>query len=250
VNGQQDASTSISSDLQQQQQQQAKLPSEGPSVSKILLEFVAVIVLLTIFGCLLTDDPGINGNAGGGGNSDNHGVGKTWIKRTGNALYYVIVTAATIGYGDEAPKSQKSRLMAVFLIPMAVAAMGHWLSVVAGYIIESQQSKFRRQRFAQELTLDDLDVMDEDGDGLVTQIEFLEFMLIAMDKCDADTIASLKEYFARLDRDGSGTLSKDDLVELAKSKLKSPRSKLQLSVYKQKLLQQATTPTRAASSDV
>lgn len=111
--------------------------------------------------------------------------------------------------------------------------MGRWLSVVAGRIIEEKQTKFRHQMATKDLTIRDLEVMDEDGDGVVTQIEFLEFMLVAMNKVDKDTLVELREHFEHLDADGTGTLTKADLFALPKRNLMSQQRKLELSWDKQ-----------------
>ena len=161
-----------------------------------------------------------------------------WSK-LGDAMYFAIITATTVGYGDLSPHSQQGRLVATVFIPLVVAAMGHWLSQVAGYIIDRRQSQFRQQMAHKELTLEDLDVMDEDGDGQVTQVEFLEFMLVAMNKVDQETLQNLRVYFRRLDADGTGTLSKEDLIASARRKLKMTKQKLELSSYKQSLLKTA-----------
>jgi Ca2+-binding EF-hand superfamily protein len=117
--------------------------------------------------------------------------------------------------------------------------MGHWLSVVASSIIASRQSSFHRRLQMQELSQSDLDIMDEDGDGNVSRAEFLEFMLVAMNKVDKEFIDDMRGHFERLDADNTGFLSRDDLIASAKRKLQNPHRKLELSHYKQQLLQQA-----------
>lgn len=118
--------------------------------------------------------------------------------------------------------------------------MGHWLSLVAGYIIDMKQSRFRKEMASKELTLEDLDIMDEDGDGEVTRVEFLEFMLVAMNKVDQETLQNLRVYFRRLDTDRTGTLSKEDLIASARRKLQMTKQKLKLSSYKHALLATAS----------
>jgi hypothetical protein len=74
-------------------------------------------------------------------------------------------------------------------------------------------------------------------DGKVAWFEFLEFMLVAMKKVDPALLDELRDYFDRLDVTNSGELSKDDLIEMARRKMKSPRRKLELHAYKQHLLE-------------
>jgi len=194
--------------------------SSSAGLKPILLEWVAVLGVLLVFAYLLMDDPGVAGKTNN--NADNNNINNS-LTRWGNAFYFVIITSTTVGYGDVAPTSPKGRLIATVFIPIAVGCMGYWLSMVANYIIDQRQSQFKRQMASKPLTLDDLDVMDEDGDGQVTRVEFMEFMLVAMNKVDAETLQSLQQQFERLDRDSSGTLSKDDLVHKAKRKFLSPR---------------------------
>jgi hypothetical protein len=117
--------------------------------------------------------------------------------------------------------------------------MGHWLSVVTSSVIARRQSSFHRRLQLQELYQSDLDIMGDDGDGHVSRAEFLEFMLIAMNRVDKEFIDEMRCHFARLDTDNTGFLSMDDLIASAKRKLQNPHHKLQLANYKEQLLQQA-----------
>ena len=151
-------------------------------------------------------------------------------------LYYLIITAATIGYGDESPHSQMGRLFAIVYIPVAVMTMGEFLRVVAHAIMERKQRAFRESlKTSASFTLRDLEVMDTNGDGKVTRAEFFEFMLIAMNKVDKDLMIGLNEQFDRLDCDGDGELELHDLVLAAKKRLHSTQRKLELAAYKHHL---------------
>ena len=156
-----------------------------------------------------------------------------------NVAYFLIITSTTTGLGDVTPVSQAGRLVTALLIPLAVAAMGRWLSITAAWITDTRQRHVRRFLEAKDLTYEDLEVMDEDGDGNVTRAEFLEFMLVAMDKVDRSLIEELRRQFANLDVDGTGILSRGDLIALARRKLQDPVRKLELARYKEQLLQQA-----------
>lgn len=160
-------------------------------------------------------------------------------------LYYLVITAATIGYGDESPRSQMGRLFAVIYIPVAVMTMGEFLRVVAHVIMERKQRAFRESlKTNASFTLRDLEVMDTNGDGKVTRAEFLEFMLIAMNKVDKDLMIGLNEQFERLDCDGDGELELNDLVLAAKKRLHSTQRKLELAAYKHHLKKVAANSTQ------
>jgi len=135
-------------------------------------------------------------------------------------------------------------MIAIVFIPLAVGTAGVWMGSVANWIIEIKSSRFRQQLGQKDLTQDDIDMMDGNGDGHVTMAEFLEFMLVAMNKVDQQLIDELKEHFCRLDCDGTGELTRDDLVEAAKKKLHSPEHKLRLAYYKKHLLSVGRTAIR------
>ena len=56
--------------------------------------------------------------------------------------------------------------------------------------------------------------MDADGDGKVSELEFIEHMLVKMGKVEESDIIQLKTKFRALDRDGSQFLDEADLVGL------------------------------------
>lgn len=128
-----------------------------------------------------------------------------------------------MGYGDLSPQTQTGRLLAILYIPVAVGVMGSFLDLVANSIIAHQRQNAENYWQHKELSLKDLRAMDRDGDGTVSKAEFLEFMLVATDQIDQETLDNLKEHFDRLDKDKSGSLDKADLINMAQSKLESER---------------------------
>lgn len=56
--------------------------------------------------------------------------------------------------------------------------------------------------------------MDADGDGQVSKLEYLSYMLVKMNKVEQDDIDRILTQFRKLDRDGSGVLDKNDLERL------------------------------------
>jgi Ca2+-binding EF-hand superfamily protein len=120
----------------------------------------------------------------------------------------------------------------------------HFLSSVAEAIMDRRFQSVRVQLASRELSAEDLEIMDTDGDGKVSRAEFLEFMLVAMNIVDKEFIDELRQHFGRLDVDGTGILSKEDLVHVARGKLQRIQRKLQLASYKQELLAKATSGRR------
>jgi hypothetical protein len=166
-----------------------------------------------------------------------------------DTIYYCVVTTTTIGYGDLTPQQQSTKLFAVLFIPLAVGAMGHFLGTVANFIMEQRIRVYHKRLWRHELTLEDLRAMSSSPDGTVTELDFLVFMLQAMKKVDCDLINKIREHFHNLDLTHSGTLVRRDLELMAKRKLRTAHSKLHLSKYKSKLLQQASSLHETRSFD-
>lgn len=129
-----------------------------------------------------------------------------------DTLYFTICTITTVGYGDLSPDDNSSRLFAVFFVPMSAFALASILSKYAAYSAERKIIKAQESVIYRGLRMTDLDIMDKDGDGDVSKLEFFEFMLLSMDKVDKDFLDRLHSQFESLDKDGDGTLSKSDLV--------------------------------------
>ena len=128
-----------------------------------------------------------------------------------SSIYFGIVTSTTVGFGDLSITGQLSRAVCIIALPLMVAVFCEVLSRIAGaylkYKMEQEEIKFLNR----QLSLQDLIHMDTDHDGEVIWAEFLEFMLLAMQKVDAEDIAQLREIFDKLDTSGDGVLTKEDL---------------------------------------
>ena len=86
-------------------------------------------------------------------------------------------------------------------------------------IISYRQKRYANFLQSKPLTMEDIKILDGDGDGNVTRAEFFQFMLVAMNQVDKSLFDGLNEHFDRLDADKSGTLNKDDLATMAKHQI-------------------------------
>ena len=165
-----------------------------------------------------------------------------------DSIYYCVVTTTTIGYGDRVPQHEGMKLFAVFFIPLSVGAMGHFLGTIANFIIEQRRKAYDKQLWKHELTMQDLYCMNETG--VVTELDFVIFMLQAMKKVDRELIQHIRHHFQVLDVTHSNTLCRDDLELMAKTKLRSVKTKLRMSAYRQSLIKSgsATPPGSALTT--
>ncbi|KAL3661355.1 hypothetical protein V7S43_013559 [Phytophthora oleae] len=124
-----------------------------------------------------------------------------------DCFYYTLITITTVGFGDFSPKSQNAKLYAIFYLPLAVVTVAHGVGSILNEL--SARSVMKTKISMKEL----LD-MDADGDGKVSKLEYLSYMLVKLNKADQDDIDGIINQFHKLDRDGSGELDRDDLERL------------------------------------
>ena len=157
-----------------------------------------------------------------------------------------------MGYGDVAPVTEQGRLLATLFIPFAVGVMGSILERMANSIIQGRAKKYEDKIMSRPLTLRLLNILDSNGNGLVTWAEFLEFTLVALNHVDKDTLQRLREKFDELDMNNSGVLTQTDAGLMAKQQIRqnisNPEKKRQLANYKQSLLEKSNKKETATSS--
>lgn len=154
-----------------------------------------------------------------------------------DTIYYTTITITTVGYGDFTP-DDATKLFCIIFIPVSVGSMGFLLGQVAITMTNRRMKKAQAKLIDRNLTLFDISKMDSDGNGRVSRLEFIEFMLVNMGKVDSSLLLDLTSQFEELDTVRSGYLDKEDLIESARTTLKyDVRTKLKLAEYKNELLE-------------
>ena len=128
-----------------------------------------------------------------------------------DSLYYSLITAGTLGFGDFSPHTKAGRLWAVAYIPLAVAVAGEVLGSIASILVERRQKEAHDRILHRELTTDYLLQLDSNGDGTVSREEFIQGMLVELKLVNVEQLKELNEQFDRLDVAKSGALDKEDL---------------------------------------
>ena len=164
------------------------------------------------------------------------GEGWDWF----DCIYFVVITTTTIGYGDYAPSHFGTRLFSVIFIPISVGCVGHMLAAFSNHIIEKRQQGFEETLFSAPLTVGYLSDVSSTGDGVVTKLDYIEFMLRAMEEVDESLLDKLHRQFEALDVSREGVLSVKDLKIMADVNLKKVQKKLELAKYKSELLSAAS----------
>ena len=129
-------------------------------------------------------------------------------------MYFLVVTATTVGYGDVAPETQSMRLFCTFFIPFIVGIMAETFGRLAGVYLAFKGEERQNQFFSRQLTFADISRMDKDKDGTVSKDEFIQFMLVALGKISQQDWDDLDALFKKLDEDGDKSLSREDVLNM------------------------------------
>jgi potassium channel subfamily K len=124
-----------------------------------------------------------------------------------DCFYYTIITITTIGFGDLSPSTTAGKIVAIFYLPLSVISVAHSIGAVMEEI-------GKRSVMKQKISMKELIAMDSDGDGQVSQMEYVCYMLVKLGKAEQEDIEEIIAQFRKLDKDGSGVLDKDDLERL------------------------------------
>eukprot|EP00620_Florenciella_sp_RCC1587_P010052 CAMPEP_0182601544 /NCGR_PEP_ID=MMETSP1324-20130603/91536_1 /TAXON_ID=236786 /ORGANISM="Florenciella sp., Strain RCC1587" /LENGTH=341 /DNA_ID=CAMNT_0024819455 /DNA_START=795 /DNA_END=1817 /DNA_ORIENTATION=- len=96
--------------------------------------------------------------------------------------------------------------------------MSTQLNKIASYVLHDIRHDKLDMVMKADLTLEALFSMDEDGDGTITEYEFIKFMLTKSELIDEGVLDNLHNQFTKLDVDGSGEITRQD-IELRDSKV-------------------------------
>ncbi|KAK9269300.1 hypothetical protein L1049_001071 [Liquidambar formosana] len=128
-----------------------------------------------------------------------------------DVLYCVCGTITTLGYGDVSFTSAFGRFFAVFWILSSSTCLSHLFLYIAQYKIESKQRSLVKWVLTWRMANVDLETADVDGDGLVSDAEFIIHKLKEMGRISQEDISLAMEEFENLDGDQSRTLSVSDI---------------------------------------
>mmetsp|Transcript_5041 Transcript_5041/g.6528 ORF Transcript_5041/g.6528 Transcript_5041/m.6528 type:complete len:334 (+) Transcript_5041:72-1073(+) len=131
-----------------------------------------------------------------------------------DGVYFSIITGTTVGYGDISPTSVGGRWLSVLFLPFAVIFVSTQLSQLANILLGKSEDSKLKALLAVDLSLEALLNMDTDGDGEISEFEFLKFMLSSAGMADEDMLDTLHKRFLEMDADGSGSLTKEDILIL------------------------------------
>lgn len=131
-----------------------------------------------------------------------------------DAIYFICISATTVGLGDIAPQSVVGRWFAVVWLLFATVGLARLVSAVADFKLQQAKLKLHQELLRAPLTVADIGRMDRDTDRRVSKVEFLSWVLVKEGKVSEPEIVEILNRFDELDVDGSGELTEEDLKPL------------------------------------
>jgi hypothetical protein len=126
-------------------------------------------------------------------------------------FYWLTITGTTIGFGDLTPQSEFSKIYSIVYIPVTVFLVGYFVENVAELYVDKRNDAAEEIFLNKALTESSLETMDADNDNKVTKVEFLTYVLKTLGKVEQSELDYILSIFEKLDKDGSGTLTKEDI---------------------------------------
>ena len=130
------------------------------------------------------------------------------------SIYYAVVTATTVGYGDLSPQLTGTRIAAIFYLPLCVTVMASLFGKVTSIYMDKKARDAECEFLNRQLTREQILKMDVNENGTVDSEEFLVFMLLAMGKVKPELVEEIYEAFNNLDKDNSGALELSDIASI------------------------------------
>jgi hypothetical protein len=128
-----------------------------------------------------------------------------------DALYMVSVSMTSIGYGDFSPATQGGRVFAIFWLLSGCVSVGYLFGSIAKVYLKKRQEDLNKAMLRKPLDPRSLRAFDTDGNGRVSEAEWVGRMLQRMRKVDAETVDMIRKHFKELDASGDGTITRCDI---------------------------------------
>merc|ERR1711865_721687 len=137
----------------------------------------------------------------------------SWV----NSFYWSVLTLTTVGYGDFVPDGTAQRVTGGLFVIFGTSIMALSVTQLMAILIASFQRDELIKYVTPPLTQEALDALDvsgswaETGDVAITRDHYVRFMLIRGGFVDPEVIEDFDDSFDRLDADGNGVLTENDL---------------------------------------
>jgi len=129
-----------------------------------------------------------------------------------DATYMSIVSVSTVGFGDISPQSDLARAVCIPWLLFGVLACGNALSTIGSFVLDEVARKKEELLLSKRVSMKEL-LECAGGDQSMDINEFMVMKLLSTGKIDDDDVENMQKQFNKLDVDGSGTITKEDLID-------------------------------------
>jgi potassium channel subfamily K len=133
-------------------------------------------------------------------------------ERVLDAFYMTCITMTSVGYGDYSPQTQGGRLFGIFWILFGTLVVVNVATDLADTFLAAKQEQINRRIMAKSLRSKDLLQLDQDKSGQISELEYLEHMLVKLRLAEPQQITELRDRFKELDKSGDGIISQEDFA--------------------------------------
>jgi potassium channel subfamily K len=140
------------------------------------------------------------------------GTDRTGSDKVLDAFYMTCITMTSVGYGDYSPQTQGGRQFGIFWILFGTLVVVNVASDLADTFLQAKQEQINRRIMAKSLRSKDLLQLDQDKSGQISELEYLEHMLVKLRLAEPQQIQELRDRFKELDKSGDGIISKEDFA--------------------------------------
>jgi potassium channel subfamily K, other eukaryote len=128
-------------------------------------------------------------------------------------IWLTVMTVTTVGLGDRAPITAGGRAFAV--VWLIVLAIGFTNLISQHAEVRAMQREVELTKRLMSRSMGDRMFMaiDTSNDGLISQEEYIVYMLCKLGKTSAAEVASIRARFQELDSDNSGTVSRVEVMK-------------------------------------
>ena len=147
-----------------------------------------------------------------------------------DALYFTVVTATTVGFGDYYPETTSGKIFTLFYVPFSVVAVAGAINHVAAVPLAERREALENYvlaQFGEHMTEGDFDDIRRSAgirsEATIRSNDFLIAMSLRLGYLKVEDCQKIKRMFANLDATGDGELTAEDIVNLiVRSPLPSP----------------------------
>lgn len=128
----------------------------------------------------------------------------TWVE----SFYMSLITLTTVGFGDHSPKSAVGRAVGIVWMLLGVAATGKFVRTFGQLVLAQKKDQKRIDTVSHEL----FQKIDHNSDGELSRLEFRTYALIKFGMVTAKDLDEIDQLFRAIDKDGSGSLSYQEIM--------------------------------------